>query len=97
MGAGVYPPEYVPSLTHPFCLCSTEKVIRPVEDWGKPKPPLPAMYRNLSRGDVGGLMGRRVNDYSRSVTKKHIERQHELASELIRRAYETGRQLRATG
>ena len=95
LGPGVYPPEFAPPLLHPRCTCSCEKHLRPVEDWGKPKPPLPSVRRALTREDAGGLLGRRVNQYSRSVTEKHIKRQYEIADELIKRSFQTGRKAAA--
>ena len=38
LGAGVYPPSALPFLPHPHDLCFVTSVLRPVSEWGKPKP-----------------------------------------------------------
>lgn len=55
MGPGVYPPEYLPPLPHPHCLCYNTHVLWGPGEWRKPHPP-PQGPAALSAGDVSIYM-----------------------------------------
>ncbi|HLM69335.1 MAG TPA: hypothetical protein VK358_17475, partial [Longimicrobium sp.] len=42
LGPGCYPPERVPARFHPRCLCPFSHELRPMTDWGSPRPQYPA-------------------------------------------------------
>ena len=75
LGAGVYPPEQFPPKPHPSDLCWTSDVLRPGEDWDKPKTPV-GLQRNPD--DIP----KRPN--KAQGTDGHIERQRALAVGLIK-------------
>ncbi len=51
LGPGVYPPEYLPPLPHPHCLCFMTHVLYDPGEWQNEQP-APSRPRKLSRGDV---------------------------------------------
>ena len=51
MGAGVYPPEYLPAKPHPNCLCYQVDVLRDVDEWDQPKTD----YTKIQKGGSSPL------------------------------------------
>lgn len=49
MGAGMYHPERLPSRPHPRCMCGHRHVLRPVEDWDKPREAPPRLKGDPQR------------------------------------------------
>jgi len=75
LGAGVYPPEQLPPKPHPNDLCFVLDVLRPVEEWGTPRETVdlqvdPDKIPKKPNGAQG--------------TDRHIERQRELAVDLVK-------------
>ena len=52
MGPGVYPPEYLPPLPHPHCLCFNTHVLYAPGEWRKPHPP-PQEPATLTASELG--------------------------------------------
>jgi len=48
MGAGVYPPEYLPAKPHPNCLCYQVDVLRDVDEWDQPKTDYTKIQKGVS-------------------------------------------------
>lgn len=86
-GPGLYHPETCPSLLHPYCQCTTSKVLRPPADWDKPKRPVPEL-RAIGERDVARILEAHTNEYSRSVTPKHIEAQLRAANQKLQAAHQ---------
>jgi len=82
LGKGIYPPEALPPKPHPNDLCYQQDVLRAVEDWDKPKTPLPFQ---MDPEKIKGLRGEGTRGYN--------NRQKALAIELIKASHEVGTRL----
>lgn len=87
-GAGLYHPETVPSLPHPYCMCFTTVVLRDPADYGGEGRPVPDKP-TVSRGDVKGIMSSTGGE--RTVTEKHVDRQAETLRTMTGLAHEHAR------
>lgn len=87
-GEGLWHPESVPPLPHPFCACHTSKILRPVSDWGKPKRPLPTPGE-LSEAEATAIMEAVAATHRgrpRKLTSAFISYQTRLANELVKQS-----------
>lgn len=72
LGKGVYPSATIPPRPHPNCFCFQADVLRPVEDWDKPKP-TPELKTDTKKARIARPSG---------ITDAFFERQKELAISL---------------
>lgn len=86
LGAGVFPAESVPPLPHPFCLCYTVKLLRPVADWTKPKdaPPAP---KELDPGRAEKIFGKRYTSFTGTRSENRLLRELEEAQRHVHRSH----------
>jgi hypothetical protein len=92
-GPGLYFPAALPPLQHPFCLCGSRKILRRPSEWNKPKPELPSSVGEVTLQEAKRILERASNQYSRSLTPRHITRQMEVANTLARNAYDVAREV----
>lgn len=88
-GPGLWHPETVPALPHPFDQCFLEPVLRKPEDWEKPKHAIPSVQRLTDRRGQAILEGKK-NQFTKGLTPAKIKRQTELANLSITRASQAG-------
>ncbi len=93
-GPGHYPPEICPSLLHPYCLCTTRKVLRPASQWRLPKPPI-ARPQGLSRDAAETMLLGRAGD--RVPTSAFVRAQWQRANRKIFASYTTYQELADVG
>lgn len=88
-GPGLFHPETVPALPHPYCGCSINPITRPPEEWNDPKLPIP----QVTPGTAAELQrifaaNRSTARSPRAITPKFIQRQLRMADAGTNNAYE---------
>jgi len=83
LGPGVYPTDSVPALMHPRCMCYTEKILRRVSDWNKPKTPTRRSGTPISEEDTRRLLHAAETQYSRRVTRSVVKRSTKTFNEHV--------------
>jgi len=98
LGKGLFTPENVPTLPHPFCLCRTSKVLRPPSDWYEPKrdPARPHVMSNSHARKIFDRSAKAHRKRARTITTKHIERQLGMANQGLQQAHDVLRKSEAT-
>jgi hypothetical protein len=95
-GPGVWHPASVPIQPHPFCGCSTSKILRRPSEWSKPKPPLtePRMTdSDEMRRVLEQARGRVRGTTPRPITDRFVETQTELSNRLASQSYDVAREV----
>lgn len=87
-GPGLYHPETVPSLPHPYCMCFTTTVLRDPADYGGSGRELPDEPA-VTEADVERIMQEVGGE--RTVTEKHVQRQAETMRTMTGLAHEYAR------
>jgi len=80
MGDGVYPPEYLPPLPHPHCLCFMTHVLREPGEWQDPKQPAKEP-RFVTEQMAKRILDKRHREGDRTVTEKFLQRTAEQINE----------------
>lgn len=70
LGAGIYYAETLPARPHPFCLCPLLYVVRPMSEWGEPKPE-PPEPKPITENEVQTILINASGD--RIITKNEIK------------------------
>ncbi len=78
-GPGIYHPETVPPLLHPYCQCWCRAVLRPPEEWGDPKRPAP-IPREITEEEAGRILAKNTTERSRKITERFAAAQRERAN-----------------
>ncbi len=63
-GPGIYHPETVPPLLHPYCQCRRRAVLRPPEEWGTPKRPKPEP-KEITEEEAARILAKNTTERSR--------------------------------
>lgn len=67
-GPGVYDPRQTPPRPHPHCFCPRRTILRPVEEWGRPRGPLPELKVEIEReAAAAGLSPSGQTAFARAV------------------------------
>ena len=81
LGAGIYPANYVPSLAHPRCLCSIEKLLRHPAMWNQEK----VFTGSFQLIDADAFLA------DRGITIHKARTEGGLANKLVRAAFDADR------
>ena len=87
-GPGRYHPRTLPAHPHPYCRCTTRKVLRPPQEWDKPKRPVPEPSE-ISEDEVRERLERLASyrSSSRKITDAYVQRQTQEANRHVRLAH----------
>jgi hypothetical protein len=92
LGPGVYPPEACPSLMHPRCGCSTVKVLRRPEEWGKPRPKYGKPKKQTKKSTNAAMSKAHVTaERPATQTERRLERTTAEYNARVRAAYDVAK------
>lgn len=88
-GAGVFPSTAIPPLPHPYCLCKTAPIIKPVEEWGTQAAPAKAPVQPLA-SDLQPKFKGKLTQWSlpSNAHAKRVIRERKATAQIVKQSYD---------